>query len=534
MQEMSEIMDLAYADDTTGGEDEDDLKEVDDIILKASKELEQVAEENQHLLELLEKPQKHPFAPEENQTDFDNNVIKQLEDAERKAKDTANKIYELKTRVGELLKKEELNEPETLELDIKNRELKEQMKLFEERTKRIQYLIEKTNFINQDPEETTQKEETSFKKPKEQTTPKILACNPAIGENVKKSCCSCCSENIRKIPSVPTFAKKLTQSYNMQEKLAAENADLESVRFKLQEELLNKDQSLECLQRELGNLQNEMRILARENITLNEKLMSMQQNESKESIKTKPTKSFMTSKKLQEYSDNTYELEKQLMEMENDVKCLHEEICAVQREREHLEKHRKMMTVPKNYMAPHIVPAFNAPTPMHNSRSQTLNKGVPTQLIQELFEQYDKLENDLKFKINGVLTLKNDYENLKKMTKEADEYKRTTQEKVKKCEKIMNKIRTENEIPAEQEHQILTAKKRLKKAQDTLKEEQQIIKDQKKLVEDITSKFLEAQQQIEAQRRNLDVKFENTGDCNLNLGAQIVTNLHDKLEEISL
>lgn len=510
------------------GDDDEDLKEVDEIILRASKELEQVAVENQQLLKLLDKQPEQEI----NQTDFDNNVIKQLEEAEHCAKDAANKIYELKTRVGELLRKDELSEDETLELDIKNKELKEQMRLFEEKTKKIQNLIERTTIVNQTVDEEIE-DIPITKKSIDEINLNIFNCKSSknITENQKLGCCSCCSENLRRIPSVPVIAKKLSQSYSMQEKLAAENADLESVRFKLQEELLNKDQTLECLQRELSNLQNEMRMLARENITLNQKLTKIQEQEIKGNAKTKQKPAFMTSKKLQEYSDNTYELEKQLIDMESDVKCLHEEICAVQREREHLEKHRKMMAMPKACFAPHILPAFNA-QPSYNSH--LMNKGIPNQLIKELFDQYDKLENDLKFKINGVLTLKNDYENLKKLTIEAEEYKKTTQEKVKECERIMNKIKTEDNIPPEQEFQISAAKKRLKKAQETLKEEQRIIKDQKKLVEDITTKFIEAQQQFEEQRRNLDVKFENPVDSSLNLGAQIVTNLHDKLEEISI
>ena len=73
--------------------------------------------------------------------------MKELEEAEQQAKSTAKIIYELKIRVTELLKKEKHTEAEAKELEEKNRELKAQMLLFEEKTKRIQFLIAQTNLF---------------------------------------------------------------------------------------------------------------------------------------------------------------------------------------------------------------------------------------------------------------------------------------------------------------------------------------------------------------------------------------------------
>ncbi|KAK9728149.1 hypothetical protein QE152_g18168 [Popillia japonica] len=81
------------------------------------------------------------------------------------------------------------------------------------------------------------------------------------------------------MPSVmPQFAQRLTESYNMQEKLAAENADLEGKRYQLQEDLLDKDQTVESLQRKLTSLQAEMRMIVKENNLLNDKLEKAQEN----------------------------------------------------------------------------------------------------------------------------------------------------------------------------------------------------------------------------------------------------------------
>ncbi|KAJ8943935.1 hypothetical protein NQ314_009599 [Rhamnusium bicolor] len=74
-------------------------------------------------------------------------VLKELEDAEKQAKETAKIINELKTRVAELLQKEQMTEEEGRELEQKNKELKAQMILFEEKTKRIQFLIGQSNLF---------------------------------------------------------------------------------------------------------------------------------------------------------------------------------------------------------------------------------------------------------------------------------------------------------------------------------------------------------------------------------------------------
>lgn len=75
---------------------------------------------------------------------------------------------------------------------------------------------------------------------------------------------------------MPQFAKRLSESYDMQERLAQENADLEGKRYQLQEDLLCKEQSLDSLQRQLQCMQQELRHVVKENGLLNCKLQQIQ------------------------------------------------------------------------------------------------------------------------------------------------------------------------------------------------------------------------------------------------------------------
>ncbi|CAG9828883.1 unnamed protein product [Diabrotica balteata] len=105
------------------GENEDDeLKEVEAMIERASKELAEVADENQKILETLEEGDEEVEKTEEDAKETqktqeikyneatDHAVLKELEDAERQAIQTANIISKLKEQVTILSKKETMTE----------------------------------------------------------------------------------------------------------------------------------------------------------------------------------------------------------------------------------------------------------------------------------------------------------------------------------------------------------------------------------------------------------------------------------------
>ncbi|XP_011299643.1 uncharacterized protein [Fopius arisanus] len=66
---------------------------------------------------------------------------------------------------------------------------------------------------------------------------------------------------------------KLTETLNMQEKLAQENAHFEGNKYKLQEALLEKDNTVDLLQRKVCGLQKEMQLLMKENEQLGQQLL---------------------------------------------------------------------------------------------------------------------------------------------------------------------------------------------------------------------------------------------------------------------
>ncbi|XP_031349099.1 outer dense fiber protein 2-like isoform X2 [Photinus pyralis] len=500
-------------------------------------------------------------------TNIDAVVIKELEDAEQQAMETAKIIYDLKQRVAQLLSKEKMTEVEARELEEKNKQLSDQMTMFEEKTKRIQYLIDQASMF----ENLISARPRLQAKHNEDMLPKVIICG--ITENDMPKIIVCDdkkkSKSRPRTPSfpapqagiLPQFAKQLTESYCMQEKLAEENADLEDKRYKLQEDLLDKDCTVDCLQRKLQSLQAELRLVCKENCLLSEKLNRIESCPNQQTAQRNFERSPELCQKhrkmpcgrnkgpcpadiesrLQEYSDTTQQLEKQLCQMECEVRNMQSELVAVQKERQHLEQHRKMITsAPPCLPPPCGMPCM--PPPCNMGGGSPGGAGMDQQL-RELREQYNRLQDDYKGKLTEVAGLRADVEKLKQNAKDAEEARKIAEDKVKEYEKDVKSFKSEKnkymgskEQLIEQEQQLNVAKQRFREAQDELEELRALIQDQQAQLDDYRNKYLQAQQQVEEQRRQIDMmEMENNRISEqVNLEIQRVKNqFQEKLQELT-
>lgn len=511
-------------------------------------------------------------------------VIKELEDAEQQAMETARIIYELKQRVAQLLGKAKMTEVEGRELEEKNRQLKEQMSLFEAKTKRIQFLVDQASLFENmvPPRPPLAQKHNEDMLPKviicgmtENNMPKIIVCDDKKKEKKPHSARRQSSFGMPPPGVMPQFAKRLSESYYMQERLAAENADLEGKRYQLQEDLLDKDQTVDSLQRKLQSLQGELRMVCKENCALSDKLHKIEScpypadqagdAEQKSQPCPKHQKKMACGKskgpcpadvesRLQEYSETTQQLEKQLCEMECEVRNMQKELVAVQQERQHLEQHRRLLNappcppVPPCSAPPCAMPCGAPPCakpPCQGPCNPNLKKGgaSPDQQLRELREQYNRLQDDYKGKLTEVAGLRADTEKLKQNAKDTEEARKVAEEKVKEYEKEMknyksdkNKFMGSKEQLIEQEQQLNVAKQRFREAQDELEELRALIQDQQAQLDDYRNKYLQAQQQVEEQRRQIDMmEMENNRISEqVNLEIQRVKNqFQEKLQELT-
>ncbi|CAG9828882.1 unnamed protein product [Diabrotica balteata] len=177
--------------------------------------------------------------------------------------------------------------------------------------------------------------------------------------------------------------------------------------------------------------------------------------------------------RLQEYSENTQFLEQQLYDMEAEVKEMHQELVAVQKEREHLEQHRKMLCSPPPCSLPTCPPTPCSPIPPCNPPCYPppVTCGPPCEVqLRELREQYKRLQDDFKSKLTEVAGLRTDNEKLKDRTRQAEDAKKDAEKQVRDLELEIKRLKGNLKGP----------------------------------------KYLEAQQQVEEQRRQIDLmEIEN-------------------------
>ncbi|XP_017775128.1 PREDICTED: putative leucine-rich repeat-containing protein DDB_G0290503 [Nicrophorus vespilloides] len=536
----------------------------------------------------------------------DTSILKEVEECEAQCMEIYKILNELKTRVHELLSKSDRTEQEDRELEMKQKLLNEKMALLEQKTRRIELLVGKSKKPDYDKmydEDQLPKvvvcglAENNMPKfiicddKKRRSANKKSTCNPITGPTPecpasKPPCsipCHPCAlppgmdsqrssayqvGNMMPMPPIvnvmPQFAQRLSESYDMQERLAHENADLECKRYKLQEDLLCKDQTVDCLQRQLTSLQSELRMIVRENGLLNSKLQEVQNSApcipkrppcAPQPPCTPPTctprhppcsgdkadnhrQQRMPCGKgkapcpARTEDDETKKLEKQLNEMEAEVRAIQNELSTVRQERLHLEQHRRMLSPMTAPTQPTCPAACLPPCPRSPDNSQ----------LKELREQYNTLQDDYKSKLLEVSGLRADVDKLKSSTHEAVEAKKALEARIKELDKALKDATyTEKGVGLKEqlvdmEQQMNVAKQRFRQAQDELEEMRALTEEQQSQLDDYRNKYLEAQQQVEEQRRQIDLmELENNriGE-QVNLEIQRVKNqFQEKLQELT-
>lgn len=117
--------------------------------------------------------------------------------------------------------------------------------------------------------------------------------------------------------------------------------------------------------------------------------------------------------------------------MENNVKCMQDELIAVKTERENLEQHKQITVClpPVPPSCPYSVPC----TPCAVPCSPCVVPCADFQM-KELKEQYIRLQDDFKNKVTEVAGLRADNERFKHCMKEAEETKKNLEQKIKEFE----------------------------------------------------------------------------------------------------
>ncbi|KOB72251.1 Outer dense fiber protein [Operophtera brumata] len=172
----------------------------------------------------------------------DDPVARQIRDIHNDTRKSARIIRDSKARLLELQKKTTITEADVKELCERNELLLREMERFDRLTRSVQKLVAA---------------EVTVRKPREYEEQSRIdyipgtAYEPALHQEMKMN-----------HPAEIDLTRKLSESYDMQEKLVADNADLEVKRYILYKELMSKDQSLETCraqEKQVSELELEVR-----------------------------------------------------------------------------------------------------------------------------------------------------------------------------------------------------------------------------------------------------------------------------------
>ncbi|XP_032663701.1 nucleoprotein TPR-like [Odontomachus brunneus] len=396
------------------------------------------------------------------------------------------------------------------------------------------------------------------------------------------------------------------------QKLVFEDITQEWSKYKLEKALLEKDKTIEKLDRTIYKLKAEMHMIVRENKKLRDEIATLSEDPYREispypspqrelwsddptgsprltgggsatdtpnleynilqNVKMCTRSVILTKASLPQ---ETCSLEQQLGSMESDVRNMQMQLANVRREQQQLKQQRNLLkcTGPcascacsplpatcvtvsalksissKGSTIPAVSPTkmiAQAVSPKCTSPCTNIPMGTSTcaqQQLRDLREQYARLQEDYKNKLYEVSCMRTDAEKMKQDLRDAKEEKERVeikmidvQERLRFLEEERGNFEGHKEQLVEQEQALIVAKQRVRETQDELEEFRSTTQDLSVQLEDYRNKYLQAQQYVEEQRRQMDLMEMDNARMNENVTLEIgrVKNqFQEKLAELA-
>ncbi|XP_050361331.1 paramyosin-like isoform X2 [Nymphalis io] len=497
----------------------------------------------------------------------EDSLTKQIRDIHTETRKSTRIIRDSRVRLTEIQKKSHLTEADIKELGERNELLLREMERFDRLTKTIQKLVGEEVSQMRNSKEPCQPSyyiptdvyDSSMYQEMKMNHPVLLATRknkmPGVGVS-----------ELTRSKSEIDLTRKLSESYDMQEKLVADNADLEVKRYILYKELMTKDQNLETCRSQIKRLQGELKLMNNENALLHEKLnknnpegdataMSQefschQTNENfsqkQDKIPVKKVEDLLS--KLDNYKSSTLELEHQLGGLELEVRNIRVEMADVKAaavsacrgggaRNTCFEQPLGGPPVPPTTRACGVCPPCPAPC----------NPNAPPtpaeREVQKLTIQLRQTEESLKTKVTECAILRTDLLKKKEELEKERCQHREVQNKLRELEMKFEGLTTHTnmmmgtkEQAFEQEVNVRALKQCYREAREEIDELRTLMKEQNNQLQDYRVKYLQAQQLVEEQRRQMDLMdMDNTRISEqINLEIQRVKlKFQEKLQELA-
>ncbi|XP_014364769.2 early endosome antigen 1 [Papilio machaon] len=508
-------------------------------------------------------------SPRSSEMDTNDPLLRLLQDVHHDTRKSAKIIRDSKAKLINLQKKAVLNEADIKELGERNELLLREMERFDRLTKTIQKLVgaevEQFKKFKGDPFKHNELSTNLY----EPMFPEFAMCPAAgalgAGRHTNMPGLPLPGGAITRSKSEIDLTRKLTESYDMQEKLVADNADLEVKRYILYKELMTKDQNLETCRAQIKRLQGELKLLNIENSILSEKLdknnpegdatainqdVSCQQktNQIKENFDEKSPQDLI--ERLDNYKSSSVNFEKQLGELELEVRHIRAEMAS---KKNGESACRGGSAVGPNTCfqqqsggGPPVPPMTKAcgvcppcPAPCNPNAPPT----PAEKEVQKLTIQLTQMQESFKTKVaecamlrTELLKKKEELEKERCQHREVGNKLRELEMKFEGLTTHTNMLLGTREEAFEQEVSVRMLKQCYREAREEIDELRVLMKEQNDQLQDYRVKYLQAQQLVEEQKRQMDMMdMDNTRISEqINLEIQKVKlKFQEKLQELA-
>ncbi|CAG4941876.1 unnamed protein product [Colias eurytheme] len=491
--------------------------------------------------------------------DLDDPLTRQIRDIHNNTRKSARIIRDSRARLLQIQKKSTLTEAEVKELGERNELLLREMERFDRLTRNIQKLVGA--------------EVVQMRKTKEESMPDEIpmrAYEPAVYHEMKMNhptvVLGCANpfgiEKQTRSKSEIDLTRKLSESYDMQEKLVADNADLEVKRYILYKELMTKDQHLENCRAQIKSLQGELKLLYHENTSLQEKLtknnpqgdataMSQDNQPQKlddcikdeEIVCVKNPQELIS--QLQYYKTYTADIDKEVGVLEYEVRNLRAEMDSVKAgsacrgggANTCFEQAPGGPPVPPMTRACGVCPPCPAPCNPNHPPTPAEKE------VQKLTIQLRQTEENFKTKVTECAMLRAELLKKKEELEKERCQHREVQNRLRELEMKFEGLTTQTnmmmgtkEQAFEQEVNVRALKQCYREAREEIDELRLLMKEQNDQLQDYRVKYLQAQQLVEEQRRQMDMMDMDNSRISeqINLEIQKVKlKFQEKLQELA-
>nr|XP_034839481.1 major antigen-like isoform X2 [Maniola hyperantus] len=471
--------------------------------------------------------------------DEDDPLTRQIRDIHTETRKSARTVRDSRARLLEIQRKSNLTESDMKELSERNELLLHEMERFDRLTRNIQKLVDPEVIKSKNSNDGTNRRLKSIHTSDSPWYHEMKMNHPTVllASLNRNASHVTCDPPLRSKSEID-LTRKLNESYDMQEKLVADNADLEVKRYILYKELIMKDQNLETCRAQIKRLQGELKLINKENSALHERLNRNNPEGDATAVK----------------QDLSCQQEIEIYTRENQLGQLELQICNLREEMADAKavagtchggggQNTCFEQMPGGPPAPPMTKACGVCPPCPAPCNPNAPPTPAEKEVQKLTIQLRETEENFKTKVTECAVLRADLLKKKEDLEKERCQHREVQNKLRELEMKFEGLTTQTNMALgskeqafEQEINVRALKQCYREAREEIDELRTLMREQHNQLQEYRVKYLQALQIIEEQRKQIEMMDMDNSRISeqINLEIQRVKlKFQEKLQELA-